>query len=60
MPIYEFKCGECTFTEDYLKPYTFSDVVKCPKCGGTMQKQFSAPAAHFNGGDWKNDWKSKK
>jgi putative FmdB family regulatory protein len=52
MPIYEYECRKCkAHTEAYQK-VTDKPLVKCPKCGGRLDKRISAPAIQFKGSGW--------
>lgn len=48
MPIYEYKCNECTHVFDELVPMnTEGDNLKCPQCGNVgARRLISAFAAH--------------
>ena len=51
MPILDFKCNQCGFTDEYLIGATTQekDPEICPSCGkGTMEKQFSAQGQSFD------------
>ena len=51
MPLYEYQCDKDGRFEVIRK---FSDpaLKKCPRCGGPIQKLFSAPAIQFKGTGW--------
>jgi putative FmdB family regulatory protein len=51
MPILDFKCSSCGFTDEFIVGSTIeSDLPeKCPKCGkGKMEKQVSFGNQSFN------------
>jgi putative FmdB family regulatory protein len=50
MPIYEYVCKTCGNTFEQL--IRGSEQAQCPKCGKRrLEKKFSVPAAHTQGGD---------
>ncbi len=62
MPLFGFKCDKCGFLEDKLLTSVASgEPQKCPKCGETMIKLFSAPRMfEFKGsGFYETDFKGK-
>lgn len=42
MPMFDFKCGDCGHEQEKLAKAS-DQQVECPKCGGRMSKQLSAP-----------------
>ena len=43
MPIYEYKCAECAFQEEYLQKVSEPPLTVCPSCGKeTFKKMLSA------------------
>ena len=41
MPIFDYKCGDCEFRDEYLVSLGTVDAKEpkeCPKCGGGMEK----------------------
>jgi len=42
MPIFDYKCEKCGFTDEYIKsisvPKDMQPPETCPKCGGKMDK----------------------
>lgn len=43
MPIYEYICKECLNHFEVLQKLGESVLTNCPKCGGAIKKQISAP-----------------
>jgi len=51
MPMIDFKCNACGFTDEYIIGATTQEKPPevCPSCGkGTMEKQFSAQGQAFD------------
>lgn len=51
MPIFDYKCSKCEFTEERIVGATIAEVTseKCPKCNvGIMERQFSAAGQSFD------------
>jgi putative FmdB family regulatory protein len=42
MPIYDFKCGECGRVTEILIRDTDGQEIKCPDCGGSLEKLISS------------------
>ena len=51
MPLYEFKCRDCSHLFERIQRYR-ADAPKCPQCGGGTDRQLSAPAIRFKGTGW--------
>jgi putative FmdB family regulatory protein len=53
MPIYEFKCSNCSIIfEQFVTLSHYSDKVKCPKCGSDeVKKQMSSFSSFTSGGN---------
>ena len=52
MPIYEFECRKCKAKLEVLQKMNDKPPVKCPKCGGRLERLHSAPAIQFKGSGW--------
>lgn len=52
MPIYEYECRKCKAHTEAFQKLTDKPLVKCPKCGGRLEKRISAPAIQFKGSGW--------
>jgi len=60
MPIYEYECRKCKAHTEVFQKITDKPLVKCRKCGGRLEKLFSAPAIQFKGSGWYvTDYSSK-
>ena len=61
MPLYEYKCATCGERVEIIQRVSDPPYSHCPKCGGEMKKQLSAPAIQFKGsGFYKTDYASSK
>ena len=61
MPIYEYECRKCKAHTEVMQKVTDKPLAKCRKCGGRLEKQFSAPAIQFKGSGWYvTDYKAGK
>ena len=52
MPLYEYKCKKCGHRFEKIESFSSSTTKKCPKCGGTAERQVAAPAIQFKGSGW--------
>jgi putative FmdB family regulatory protein len=52
MPIYEFECRKCKGKLEVLQKMSDKPPVKCPRCGGRLERLHSAPAIQFKGSGW--------
>jgi putative FmdB family regulatory protein len=52
MPIYEYECQKCHSRTEVFQKVSDKPAKKCPKCGGKLEKMFSAPAIQFKGSGW--------
>lgn len=52
MPIYEYECRRCKAHTEAFQKLSDKPLVKCPKCGGRLDKRISAPAIQFKGSGW--------
>ena len=52
MPLYEYECTECGHRTELLQRHGDAPLDKCPECGSTVRKLFSAPAVQFKGTGW--------
>ena len=56
MPIYEYRCRECSHQFEAQQAFTDDALTECPNCKGKLKKLFSAPGITFKGsGFYKND-----
>jgi putative FmdB family regulatory protein len=53
MPIYEYRCAECGFQEEYLQKISEPPLTVCPSCGKpTFAKLLSAAGFQLKGSGW--------
>ena len=52
MPIYEYVCRKCNAHIEILQKLTDKPLSKCRKCGGKLEKQWSASGIQFKGSGW--------
>jgi len=52
MPIYEYECLKCKRHTEAFQKMSDKPLAKCPRCGGRLEKLFSAPAIQFKGSGW--------
>lgn len=52
MPLYEYECTRCGHRTELLQRHGDPALEKCPECGGSVRKLFSAPAVQFKGSGW--------
>jgi putative FmdB family regulatory protein len=52
MPIYEYECRKCKAHIEVFQKMSDQPPTKCRKCGGRLEKMFSAPAIQFKGSGW--------
>lgn len=53
MPIYEYRCAECGFQEEYLQKVSEPPLTVCPSCGkATFAKLLSAAGFQLKGSGW--------
>ena len=61
MPIYEYECRKCKAHVEILQKITDAPLTKCRKCGGKLEKQWSAAGFQFKGTGWYvTDYAGKK
>ena len=53
MPIYEYRCTECGYKNEYLQRMSDAPLTDCPECGkSTFSKLISAAGFQLKGGGW--------
>ena len=63
MPLYDFECEECNYTEEILTSSAGSAeiVLTCPKCEKeAMKRQVGLSSFQLKGGGWYKDGYTKK
>lgn len=51
MPLYEYECAK-DGTFELVRKFSDPPLLKCPTCGGPVEKLLSAPAIQFKGTGW--------
>ena len=51
MALYEYACSSCEHRFERIMKRG-ARAPRCPECGGSTQRQISAPAIHFKGSGW--------
>jgi putative FmdB family regulatory protein len=53
MPIYEYRCSDCGFQNEYLQKISERPMRVCPSCGkAAFAKMLSAAGFHLKGSGW--------
>jgi putative FmdB family regulatory protein len=53
MPIYEYKCSECGFQDEFLQKHSDPLMTVCPSCGKeSFKKMLSAAGFQLKGSGW--------
>jgi putative FmdB family regulatory protein len=61
MPIYEYACRKCNAHIEILQKLADKPLTRCKKCGGKLEKQWSASGIQFKGSGWYvTDYAGKK
>ncbi|WP_136806776.1 FmdB family zinc ribbon protein [Desulfosediminicola flagellatus] len=60
MPIYEYKCSECSTQHECIQKITDAPKTECPDCGGELYKLISLNSFQLKGGGWYADGYSSK
>jgi putative FmdB family regulatory protein len=61
VPLYEYKCTNCSRRTEKIESVSGPHLKKCPHCGGKVESLISAPAIQFKGSGWYvTDYASKK
>ncbi len=60
MPIYEYRCADCGFQDEYLQKVSEPPLTDCPSCGKpALRKLVSAAGFQLKGSGWyATDFKS--
>ena len=62
MPIYEYKCSNCSHEFEKIQKISEEPIKECPKCNKkSVSKLISAPSFRLKGSGWyETDFKNKK
>lgn len=52
MPIYEYRCLDCSHQFELMQKFSDPPAATCPTCSGTVQKLISRSAFHLKGSGW--------
>ena len=53
MPIYEYRCSECGFQDEFLQKHSDPLMTVCPSCGKeSLKKLLSAAGFQLKGSGW--------
>jgi len=53
MPIYEYRCADCGFQDEYLQKVSEPPMTVCPSCGAaSFRKLLSAAGFQLKGSGW--------
>ncbi len=53
MPIYEYRCSECGFQDEFLQKHSDPQMTVCPSCGKeALKKLLSAAGFQLKGSGW--------
>jgi putative FmdB family regulatory protein len=53
MPIYEYRCSECSFQDEFLQRLSDPLMTVCPKCGKeSLKKMVTAAGFQLKGSGW--------
>lgn len=52
MPIYEYRCDECSEVFEAIQRVADEPLDSCRRCGGPAKRIVSSPAIHFVGSGW--------
>ncbi|UCG77805.1 MAG: FmdB family transcriptional regulator [Nitrospirota bacterium] len=59
MPIYEYKCSDCSEEMEFIQKFSDDPIEECPKCKGRLEKLISANSFVLKGSGWyKTDYVS--
>jgi len=60
LPLYEYRCTQCSNRYEKIQSFSSEPDTVCPKCGGKVERPLTAPALQFKGAGWYiNDYASK-
>ena len=60
MPLYAYRCTQCSHRFEKIQSFSSKQLMVCPKCGGVLERPLTAPAFNFKGSGWYvNDYSGK-
>ncbi len=52
MPLYPYQCTQCGYRFEKIQSFSDKPLKQCPKCGGALERQLTAPGLKFVGTGW--------
>jgi putative FmdB family regulatory protein len=52
LPLYEYQCKQCKAHLEKIQKFADPPLLKCPRCGGELERLLSSPAIQFKGSGW--------
>lgn len=52
MPLYPYRCTQCGHHFEKIQRFSDKPLKQCPKCGGALERQLTAPGLKFVGTGW--------
>ena len=49
MPLYDYKCSNCSHRFDIRQPFGSESVLACPECGSDARRQYHSMAIIYKG-----------
>lgn len=60
MPLYPYRCTQCSHRFEKIQRFSDEPEKVCPKCGGALERPLTAPGLQFKGSGWYvNDYAAK-
>jgi putative FmdB family regulatory protein len=60
LPLYPYRCTGCGYRFEKIQKVGAEPEKNCPKCGGALERQLTAPGLQFKGAGWYvNDYAAK-
>jgi putative FmdB family regulatory protein len=60
LPLYPYRCTSCGYRFEKIQKVSAEPEKECPKCGGALERQLTAPGLQFKGAGWYvNDYAAK-
>lgn len=60
MPLYAYRCTQCSHRFEKIQNFSAELELVCPKCQGVLERPLTAPRLHFKGaGFYINDYAAK-